>query len=135
MFTGIDMISSGIGSGNTTINQIINQSINTAIIFSGNSRRFKDRYLLFEGQPSNLNGYTVLFPSTIQKIDIKTSLLSSGTIKIIKNDTLLETITLTNQARKLVENLSYPLELNDVLKVYAESSIGLVYPQVQIYIA
>ena len=131
---GISMVGGSGDGGDTTINQTINQSINTAVIFSGNSNKFKNRYLFFENQPSNINGYTVLFPSTISKINVSVFSLSTGNIIIRKNNIILTTISLSNETQKLIEGLTYPLILNDKLNIYVESVIGISYPRVQIYI-
>jgi hypothetical protein len=115
--------------GNTTIT-----GGGTTAIFSCNSSKFKNRYLNFAGRPSNIVGLPIMKPSNISKVQVMTQEESSGWVRIRLNNVNYYSIQLSSSIDVLKENVIRPVAVGDTIQVYVESSIGMSYPIVQLFL-
>ena len=116
------------GEGTTIV------SGNSSLITFSGTLKYKNRYLLFNNQPSNIMGFPVMFSGTINAININIQEESTGTIIIQKNLVDFYTISMSSQKVKSLTSLSLPISQTDYLQVKSNSVDGFLYPIVQVYI-
>jgi hypothetical protein len=94
----------------------------------------KARYLNYAGKLSNLVGLPILASATLKKVMVVTESVCTGEVYIKVNGTTVYTVTMTSQASKLITGISQALSAGDSVSVYVESTAGMAYPSVRLYI-
>ena len=142
-----DTITSNIRQGNNGIFLSYDSSRSKYLSFSRESFSFgidnmnisDSRWLMvINGIYSNLSGYRIYRNATITSLSVQTENLSFCTFCIRKNrsETNIQTITLTNEIGKTVDNLNDNLNINDYLQCYLEVNSGNVdYPVLLVELA
>lgn len=102
--------------------------------FTGTNEIMKNRYLEYAGKPSNIVGLPILFDGAIKGVVIKSAEPCSGWVRIRQNDVNLYSIQMSSQDLKIVSGISKDIFAGDSVSVLVESSNGMNYPTVRIYI-
>jgi len=81
---------------------------------------------------SNLQGYNIDRNSTITLISTQTKNNTSGIFKIITNNTVLYSIELNNESKKIIDDLNIDISTDNSIKVLLEVKNTVKYPILKI---
>ena len=98
--------------------------------FNIRRKNTKNRWLWYEGIPSNNAGYNILSAITLTSITIITKNVTTANFSIRDASGELILISLTASDFKATTGLSINLSYQDEIKVYMDNTSGVDYPKV-----